>query len=74
MRTTMKSGIIHSERERVFVGFQRASSRTEMQVLVPGVCRDMERVTLITTCHSTQGCSSRVWRQRHHNLSPTDSV
>ena len=48
---------------RAFVGFQRASSRTETQVLVPGMSRDMERAILIITCHSIQGCGSKVWRQ-----------
>lgn len=45
----MKSGII--VKGRAFADFQRRfEPRTEMQVLVPGVAHDMERVILII-CH-----------------------
>ena len=58
----MKSGIIHSERKSI-CGFSESFKRTEMQVLVPGVSRDTERVILIITCHSIQRCTFKVWRQ-----------
>lgn len=49
---------------RAFVDFQKSfKSRTEMQVLVPGVAGDMERVILITTYYLIHGYSSKVMRQ-----------
>lgn len=56
---------------RAFIGFQRSfRPRTDMQVLVPGKARDIERINLITICHLIQGYSFKVKSGQHHNLVP----